>query len=200
MVRFVFVYFSVCCALISIALFCYCLVQIRRYQRQPFFQKRRPAFVLITTIVLFVSILGDTILESLDNSEVFHSNKSIQIGFRVIKFIIWTFSYLISSNVLIRVWLLYYDMQLSHALKNKNWQMAINPNIVSTNWFLHTKNQSRYGKNGKYLIIVSIFIAIYQNGCLIFFAYIDLFWITAIQNGLVMIAQVASHINYIHSI
>ena len=82
-------------------------------------------------------------------------------------------------------------MQLSHALRNKNWQMAIDPNIVSTNWFLNAKNQSRYGKNGKYLIIVSIVIAIYQNESLLFLSHIGLFWIVAIQNGLVLTSQVA---------
>ena len=42
-------------------------------------------------------------------------------------------------------------MQLSQILKNKDWRMAIDPNIVSNNWFLNPRNQKRFGNNGHYL-------------------------------------------------
>ena len=60
-----------------------------------------------------------------------------------------------------RVWLLYFDMQLSRSLQNKTWQMAIDPNIESNNWFLDSKNQRNYGRNGKRLLIYGFSIDIF---------------------------------------
>ena len=56
---------------------------------------------------------------------------------------------------LIRVWVLFFDIKLSHLIKNQTWRMAINPTIVSNNnWYLNPKNQRLFANNGKYLCIL----------------------------------------------
>ena len=43
---------------------------------------------------------------------------------------------------LLRVWLLYFDMQLSQILNNRHWQIVINPMSYTNNWYLNPKNQN----------------------------------------------------------
>ena len=54
-------------------------------------------------------------------------------------------------------------MQLSQILKNQHWQMAIDPNKLSNNWFLNPKNQRRFGGNGTFLFIIGIIICLLQR-------------------------------------
>ena len=52
-------------------------------------------------------------------------------------------------------------MQLSQLLKNQSWQMAIDPNIISNNWYLNPENQRKYGKRGKKLFIYGFLFDIF---------------------------------------
>ena len=63
---------------------------------------------------------------------------------------------------MIRIWLLYFDMQLSQSIRNHNWRMAINPTSVTDNWFLNPINQRLFGDNGKYLFFIGFCINIIE--------------------------------------
>ena len=63
-----------------------------------------------------------------------------------------TFAMFTPTIYVMRAWLLYYDMRLSQTLKNQHWQMAIDPNLLSKNWYLNPKNQRRFGNNGYQLL------------------------------------------------
>ena len=76
----------------------------------------------------------------------------------ILGWICGTFANITPTLYLMRIWLLYYDTRLSHLLRNKDWQMAINPTIVSNNWFLNPKNQRLFGQNGHYLFLIGMFV------------------------------------------
>ena len=160
--RIAFLVFSIVATSISTSFFCYCLVQFKKFRAEPFFLKRRPILVLTTLIVLYLAIIAECAFEALYYAEVTENSVLTQI-LDATRWTLFVVSYMIGPVFLIRMWLLYYDMQLTQSLQNQHWQMAINPFMVSSNWFLKSKNQTRYGKSGKYLIIAAVLFAIYQN-------------------------------------
>ena len=185
-----FIIFAIVTAIVSTIFFCFCLIELIKYRKEPFFQKRRPVLVLTTLIVYYFAIIADVVLESIFDAQITNSTSS-RILLDWIRWPMFICSYMVLSMILIRMWLLYYDMQLSQSLKNQNWQMAINPDVVSSNWFLKLKNQSRYGKSGKYLIIAALIIATYQNMLWYFVGTVfDTDYIPQIQTYLLLIAQV----------
>ena len=72
---------------------------------------------------------------------------------------------------MIRIWLLYFDMQLSQSIRNHYWRMAINPSSVTNNWFLNPINQRRFGNNGKYLFCIGFCISSVEIACFLTFVY-----------------------------
>ena len=97
-------------------------------------------------------------------------------NFDIIRRAFWisTVSRMIAWPVyLVRVWLLFYDMQLNHLLQNKNWQMAINPFRISNNWYLNPTNQSLFGKNGKYLFSFAVLFGIVHCGVIYYFLSLE---------------------------
>ena len=60
--------------------------------------------------------------------------------------------------VLIRMWILYYDLEISHIKRNQHWQMVIDSDIININ------NQRKYYNNRKYLIKIGFIIDIIQFG------------------------------------
>ena len=65
-----------------------------------------------------------------------------------------------NSVVVIRIWLLYFDMHSTNYLKNKGWQMAINNKQNYQSWIL-TKPDTL--GNGKFLLVIIIIIAIIET-------------------------------------
>ena len=111
--------------------------------KKQYFAKRSPLLVLLSIISSRFVVLSST------NSycfqpfiHVFHEEHNmafrqpILIASWLLGWIFGTFATILPTVYLIRVWLLYFDMKLSQLLKNKNWQMAINPNKISNSWFL----------------------------------------------------------------
>ena len=140
----------------------YCLVQINKYKHKPFFRKRRPLVVFTSTFSLLCVNCGTLILPALEIGLEPLLNKQWENVILIIGMCCLFFGFLMPTLFVVRVWLFYYDMQLSQLLKNQNWQMAINPNIESKSWFLNPTNQRKYGSNGKYLIIIASIIALFE--------------------------------------
>ena len=62
--------------------------------------------------------------------------------------------------MLLSIRLLYFDVHVSHLLKNKNWQIAIDPTVLKNNWYLDPTNQRKYANNGKNLLIVAFIFSV----------------------------------------
>ena len=90
---------------------------------------------------------------------------------------------LLSTLYLIRSYILYFDMQHSQAMKNKEWRMAINPNHFS--WYLDPKNQKLFAKNGKNLIIIGFILTIIESGLLAM-------WLVAFNSVVATMIQLVS--------
>lgn len=54
------------------------------------------------------------------------------------------------------------DCHKSKLLKNRNWQIVINPNVLHHNWYLNPVNQHKYGyrNSGKKLIIFAVIVSV----------------------------------------
>ena len=133
----------------------YCWIQLRQHWKRQYFVRRRQRLVLISlNAIYFYSVSTNIYAIQFLLSQVEGINEDhLQFACLMIHlFLLSTTLGLGGTCYLLRWWLLYYDMQLSQLLKNKDWQMAIDPNIVSNNWYLNPKNQRRFGQDGKYLL------------------------------------------------
>ena len=168
-------------ASISIYLYIFCTTyavwSIRvliTHRKRQYFVKRRSFLVGATIISNLFSILSFTnlfcvtpLLELLD---IEHENDTIQwLSFicAMTGWIFGTFTVIAATLFLIRVWLLYFDMELSQLLKNQHWQMAINPKKISNNWFLNPYNQRRFGGNGQFLLKIGLAVCLIQRLCFV---------------------------------
>ena len=126
----------------------YCCLVLHKHIDAAYFVKRRPIFTIIflcNVLLWLIKTNIGAIFLVLDVANL------IQVLFHIaIALIVLGFG---ATAYLCRLWLLYFDMQLSRSLQNKSWQMAIDPNIESKNWFLNPKNQRKYGRNGKILLL-----------------------------------------------
>ena len=162
--------------------FSWCCVLLHRHSREQYFVKRRP-FLIVIIYLCGVGFWAQTLIagwRTLRNIEQINSfdtdtNEDSTTFFILLMGEILnvlfgsSFGFTLS---LIRIWLLYYDMQVSHILKNKNWQMIIDSNSIENNWYFKSKNQKRYYNNGKMLFKIGFtFDVIYFCLCWILNRY-----------------------------
>ena len=150
---------------IGTALFIWSLIQLNRNRHSQYFIKRRPLFTISTLVgdlMILIGISIYTIFEPIANLHRRNNNtmKIISDTLYWTGWVLASFQILCPTLVFIRIWLLYYDMQLSQLLKNQTWQMAINPEIVSRNWFINHKNQRRFGHKGIFLYFGAIILTL----------------------------------------
>ena len=148
-------------AVIDFTFLIYCLIQLNKHKHQQFFEKRRKWLVLTILITLFmltVLVAVTSVKVALTDSDML-DRKTITI-FSHIEYCLYFFGYLFPTISFVRIWLSYYDMQISQLIKNQSWQMAINPNIESKSWFLNPNNQRKYQSDGRYLIIIAIILSL----------------------------------------
>ena len=149
-----------------------------QHKKQQYFVKRRPLLVGVTVIshccvglfgIQYVCILQ--MLQLLDTEQDNHNYddtvQPLRFSSDIIGWIFETFALVSPTILLIRFWLLYFDMELSQLLKNQHWQMVINPNKLSNNWFLNPKNQRRFGGNGMFLFTLGMILCLVPRPCLI---------------------------------
>ena len=162
----IFVLLNVLClqAIICIFViyFVYCSILLHKYQQKEYFVKRRP----ISLYIHHCSILVWIVYVNQGGYNIFYlssvSDKTayqIHFGLDIVGHV--AALGFASTTYLCRIWILYFDMQLSRSLQNKSWQMAIDPNIESNNWFLNPKNQRNYGRSGKRLFLYGFIIDIF---------------------------------------
>ena len=126
----------------------YCFLELHKHTQEAYFIKRRPLFTIIclcNVLLWIIKTNSGAIFLFLDLTDLIQVLFHIAMSFIVLGFGVTAY--------LCRLWLLYFDMQLSRSLQNKSWQMAIDPNIESKNWFLNPKIQRKYGRNGKTLLL-----------------------------------------------
>lgn len=133
----------------------WCYAQFQKHRSKEYFVKRRSLLTLIQHCggILWVLAVNQQSMEIILSSNI---GIDETISFWITRSLFYlllmiTFGYTLTV-ALIRIWLLYFDLQLSRSLTNKSWQMAIDPNIESKNWFLNPKNQRIYGNDGKQLL------------------------------------------------
>lgn len=165
----------------------WCLLQIKQNWDEPYMKKRRRVLVLSLVSALCVfsfllvpnQVIYDIYFSEREDGQYFCFTVDSNIYCYIASIICWIILFptgIFSSSLFpIRVWLLYYDLQLSRFAQNKEWQMAINPTIESSNWFVNPKNQRRFGQNGTKLIQLTILLTIVE-----LFLYIAiLVWVDA---------------------
>ena len=154
------VYVNLC---IIVYYFIYCGALLHKHYKKAYFTKRRPMFTLITHMMLLFwtiflnngAYMNEIVLSESRYKKAHNVWHLFETGF-----VLLTLGFGATVHMC-RVWLLYFDMQLSRSLQNKTWQMAIDPNIVSNNWFLDSKNQRNFGRNGKKLLFYGFLIDIF---------------------------------------
>lgn len=146
------------------------------HRKKQYLVKRRPLLVGGTVISELLPTLGLAnyycflpLLQLLNtnakNDNSYQFRKQMILICRISDLIFSTFFLIAPMIFLIRVWLLYFDMELSHLLKNKYWQMAINPNEMLKNWFLNPRNQRRFGGNGRVLFAIGLILGLICQLC-----------------------------------
>ena len=155
-----------------IPMYIWCLFLLHKHWKQQYFIKRRQFFIVaqMTGLTLWsISASPFSALIYFYGDELkFLSNNY----FTIYVCAIVPLPILISNLYLIRIYLLYYSMELSQLIKNKNWRMAINPIKIANNWFLNINNQKKYYNNTKYLIIIAIFAVVIESFLVSFGLYI----------------------------
>ena len=156
---------------------CFGLYLFLKHRKRQYFVKRRP---LVTSLIGFCGMIflfwtNLRFIEiSLHEIPYFDINREItqDIMFEILKYLFIVPFGFFGTLAVVRCWLFYYDMELSRALRNHRWQMAIDPNIASNNWFLNVKNQKRYKKaNAKYLLIFGMIVDICIYSIQIFYLW-----------------------------
>lgn len=148
--------------------FVYVVYQLKKHHHEQYFVKRRPLLVVATIIGLYFCVIfaaAASCNRGLNTYSVNNNDfvQTIWVLMFVLNWISGTALTLVANLYIIRCWLLYYDMQVSQLLRNKHWQMAINPTIESKNWFLNPKNQRIARSNGIILLIVGILAAMLER-------------------------------------
>ena len=146
---------------------CYLLYQ--HWDKQ-YFVKRRPFLVVIQLGIAFIFLIGNA---PANTTLLLVPNHNFTEKWLLIYFFIFIPLIIFNGTIFLnRIWLLYYDMQLSQLMKNHNWRMAINPTIESNNWFLNPRNQRLFGKNGKFLFIIGLCFTVFETGIFLIFTII----------------------------
>lgn len=136
----------------------FCLKQLKQHWNEQYIIKRRRLSMMIWVWAIVILPIAQTINRLLQRFTSFETLPYVLSIF----WIVWNFSALfIGCFAAIRLWLLYYDIQLSQSTKNRQWRMAINPDIVSKNWFLNPSNQRKFGNNGYYLLTFAFFLSLF---------------------------------------
>ena len=141
---------------IFVCYFIYCSILLCKHHRQQYFVKRRPIFVLIfhLSLLSWATFRNDLYFANINFDSLGNIYLFVDAAWCLFTVGLGTTAYIC------RIWLLYFDMQLSRSLQNKSWQMAIDPNIESNNWFLNPKNQRQYGRNGKRMLFYAFLLDI----------------------------------------
>ena len=176
----------------------YCLIQLNKHKHQQFFEKRRKWLVLTILITLFmltVLVSVTSVKVALSESNMLNT-KAIKI-FVQIEYCLYFFAYLFPTISFVRLWLSYYDMQISQLVKNQNWQMAINPNIESKSWFLNPNNQRKYQSDGRYLITIAIILCLLETVAFYLLDFVfDLLFFAWLISCTSVVVQVESYFKY----
>ena len=181
----------------TIPTYIWCYIGLRKHWHEQYFVKRRPMLLLILMTLGQVYSFNESVVPCL--KIIFDHNKIISFILDTFYWILLTLTTFATSLYIIRIWLLYYDMQMSQLLKNRNWQVAINPDIIARNWYLNPNNQRRFGNDGRYIaygLFILDTIAIIICVVLIYILHFDL--IATIELVLWFLIQVECmrHNNY----
>ena len=149
------------------------------HQKKQYFVKRRPVLVGATIVSHSMTALFCTHFGCVTPLFQIMNNELLIFVSDTIGWILGTFALVSPTLLLIRFWLLYFDMELSQLLKNQHWQMVINPKKLSNNWFLNPQNQRRYGGSGMFLLVVGLIFCVFQRLCFVILVFTG-FYMTAI--------------------
>lgn len=108
--------------LVSICLYIWWLLDFIKHWNEEYVQKRRPRFVILINICLIFFLLQTDPLNLALN---IYGNKITSMIYDHTWFwLIFPMMSMIWSVTVIRIWLLYFDISVSHVMKNKEWLMV----------------------------------------------------------------------------
>ena len=138
-----------------------CTIIVVKDRKKLYRRKRRPIFILIQLLTLSIFVV---VTDPLYLFLKIWGDKQTSFIYDII--FIWILIPIVSFGVtafIIRIWLLYFDMQLNHIIKNQNWIKIIDPSLESKNWYLKKTHQRRFGNDGKYLLYFDIIDTIIEK-------------------------------------
>lgn len=164
----------------------WCFIQIKQNWTKPYMKRRRPELVL--WLVIMMSLFPLLLIPAQFLIDFYIASQYVtdysffkQENVYTVSYVILVWAILFPANILmnnlgvIRIWLLYYDLQVSKFIKNKEWQMAIDPTIESKNWFINPIHQRRF-RDCKKLIRVAMIGTVIEELIFIVIAFLfDLF-------------------------
>ena len=153
----------------------WCCIALRKHWHEQYFIKRRPTLLLILITLGQLYSFNESVVPCL--KIIFDDNKAISFILDTLYWMLLATTTFATSLYIIRIWLLYYDMQLSQLSKNRKWQEAIVPYQIKDNWYLSPHNQRKFGGDGRYIacvLFVSNFIAVIICAALIYVVHLNL--------------------------
>ena len=147
-----------CIYLIIIPFVIYCNYSFNLHKQDIIIQKRYPSLTLLFGVLMTLNIFLSRPLYLLtyticNDPQAFSTNCDIE-NKSIINFIhyflllcIYSFSTPNLWIVLLRYWLIYYNVNWTRSTINKTWKIHLNPSDVESDWYL--SNKSKYG-NIKY--------------------------------------------------
>ena len=133
--------------------FCiYCWLLLQKHWKSRCFEQRRP---IVVASLLFLIQAVSLVKIYIDFVQYWVYNSAHTKIFDIFGLAYIPLTYFCLGFYNIRFWLLYYDGQVSHAIKNHSWRMAIDPNSESKNKYLDPNFQRIFG-NDRYLIVMAV--------------------------------------------
>lgn len=153
-------------SVVTVGTFAWCTIQLHcQWNKQYFIKRNRNLVVMNLCCWLIYGITLNFFFDLIERLAIDTSFKENLVYFDVCYYVLSTSVWFGIQIHCIRIWLLYFNLQISQILKNRNWQAIINPDIFKNNWYLNPINQRRfgYGNSSKNLIIVAGIISIIMS-------------------------------------
>lgn len=154
-------------SLIFVPFLIWCIIQIRRHWRDEFFSTRRPILIISFVVSLSIYHVGDSLVYFLylvrynsDTTELIY-DIAYSCAFYPMKS-------MAESVIVMRIWLLFFDSNVSRLIKNQNWQQSINPQIgledeTQRAFYLNPKSQRKWAGNGSFLFKIACLVLLCET-------------------------------------
>ena len=176
----------------------YCILEVKRYWHDRFFQIRRPILILGFIVPMSLYTIGDIIVYFVYLAIYSDSMSEIYDFFYGCLF--YPMISMAETVMIMRIWILYFDSNVSRLVKNSKWQVSINPSIMEDSpfdhgFYLNAKTQRRWASGGFLFKIACALLVLETTVYILIYAVFQLYAVASIVEASPIIIKVMSTMN-----